>query len=88
MNEIIPATPKVTIIPARPELAAAAHRPRQLRVAAYCRVFIDGESFFGDIDRHFCTCDRCHPNDLGFYRMAAVVEPVVKEILETRYPNS
>ena len=50
--------------------------------------FIDGESFFGDIDRHLCTCDLCHPNDLGFYRMAAVVEPVVKEILEARYPNN
>ncbi|MBQ2709949.1 MAG: hypothetical protein IJF67_16870, partial [Clostridia bacterium] len=50
--------------------------------------FIDGESFFGDIDRELCTCDRCHPNDLGFYRMAAVVEPVVKAILEARYPNN
>ena len=50
--------------------------------------FIDGESFFGDIDRHLCTGDLCHPNDLGFYRMAAVVEPVVKEILEARYPNN
>lgn len=46
--------------------------------------FIDGESFFGDTDRHACTCDCCHPNDLGFYRMAACIEPVVKHILETR----
>lgn len=48
--------------------------------------FIDGQSFFGDNDRHFCTCDCCHPNDLGFYRMAQCVEPVVKHILEERYP--
>jgi hypothetical protein len=44
--------------------------------------FIDGESFFGDVDRHACTCDCCHPNDLGFYRMAQVIEPVIKSILE------
>ncbi len=50
--------------------------------------FIDGETFFGEKDRHLCTCDCCHPNDLGFYRMAEVIEPVVKSILEARYPNA
>lgn len=49
--------------------------------------FIDGRSFFGETDRHACTCDCCHPNDLGFYRMAEVIEPVVKTILEKRYPG-
>jgi hypothetical protein len=49
--------------------------------------FIDGESFFGDTDRHLCTVDCCHPNDLGFMRMAQVVEPLVKQILEERYPK-
>lgn len=44
--------------------------------------FIDGESFFGDKDRHLCTADGIHPNDLGFYRMAECVEPVIKAILE------
>ena len=44
--------------------------------------FIDGEKFFGDEDRELCTVDRVHPNDLGFYKMASVVEPVIKEILE------
>lgn len=44
--------------------------------------FIDGETFFGDSDRELCTVDRIHPNDLGFARMAAVVEPVIKSILE------
>lgn len=43
--------------------------------------FIDGQTFFGDSDRHFCTCDCCHPNDLGFYRMAQVIEPVIRQIL-------
>lgn len=49
--------------------------------------FIDGESYFGDTDRYACTCDNCHPNDLGFYRMTQCIEPVVKHILETRYPD-
>ena len=44
--------------------------------------FIDGETFFGDSDRELCTLDRVHPNDLGFAKMASVVEPVIKAILE------
>lgn len=44
--------------------------------------FIDGEQFFGDVDRYLCTADGVHPNDLGFYRMAECVEPVIKAILE------
>ena len=43
--------------------------------------FIDGETFFGDEDRELCTVDRIHPNDLGFYRMAKTILPVMKEIL-------
>ncbi len=44
--------------------------------------FIDGESFYGEYDRELCTVDRTHPNDLGFYRMAQVVEPVIKSLLD------
>ena len=44
--------------------------------------FIDGETFFGDKDRHCCTTDTTHPNDLGSYRMAEVLEPVIRGILE------
>lgn len=44
--------------------------------------YIDGETFFGPADRDLCTVDDCHPNDLGFLRMADAVTPVVKEILE------
>ncbi len=43
--------------------------------------FIDGEKFFGESERDLCTVDRCHPNDLGMYRMANVYEPVLREIL-------
>lgn len=44
--------------------------------------FVDGETFFGDKDRHCCTTDTTHPNDLGSYRIAAALEPVIRGILE------
>ncbi len=44
--------------------------------------FIDGEKLFTDIDYDACTVDGCHPNDLGFYRMAQTIYPVLKDILE------
>lgn len=43
--------------------------------------FIDGETFFGDTDRDMCTVDGCHPNDIGFLRMADTVTPVLRGIL-------
>ncbi len=44
--------------------------------------FIDGKDFFGDEERQFCTTDTTHPNDYGFHKMARVIEPVMKKILE------
>lgn len=39
--------------------------------------FIDGYSLFGGMGRDSCTVDGCHPNDLGFMRMAeALYEPL------------
>ncbi len=35
--------------------------------------FVDGERLFGGDCRDGCTVDGCHPNDLGFYRMADAV---------------
>lgn len=46
--------------------------------------FIDGETFFGSEDRYRCTLDGVHPNDLGFDRMARVIEPVIKDILNIK----
>ncbi len=43
--------------------------------------WLDGESFFGVSDRAECTVDGCHPNDLGFMRMAQAVYPVLKAAL-------
>jgi hypothetical protein len=40
--------------------------------------FVDGSTLFEDADRDACAVDRCHPNDLGFYRMARGIAPVVR----------
>ena len=44
--------------------------------------FIDGRTLFGTELRELCTVDGTHPNDVGFYRMAKTIYPVLKEILE------
>ena len=44
--------------------------------------FIDGETLFGTHERDSCTSDATHPNDLGFYRMAQAVIPVVENIFQ------
>jgi lysophospholipase L1-like esterase len=46
--------------------------------------FVDGKTLFGDEDRDACTVDGCHPNDLGFYRMARGIAPAVREALQNR----
>ena len=42
--------------------------------------FIGGELLFGD-DYVYSTVDGCHPNDIGFYRMAEAYVKVLKPIL-------
>ena len=44
--------------------------------------FIDGESLWEGKDRDACSVDGCHPNDLGFMRMADRIEPVLREALK------
>ncbi len=47
-----------------------------------CHVWmLDGETLFGTTDRELCTVDGTHPNDLGFLRMADVMEPVLRKML-------
>ncbi len=43
--------------------------------------YIDGELLFEGDFRDACTVDGTHPNDLGFYRMAKAVIPVLKDAL-------
>ena len=42
--------------------------------------FLDGEQFFGTFGREMCTVDGCHPNDLGFLRMAEPVYMLLTKI--------
>ena len=35
--------------------------------------FLDGKNLFGKSDRVSCTVDGCHPNDLGYYKMAECI---------------
>ncbi len=44
--------------------------------------FIDGETLFEGEFAESCTSDGVHPNDLGFYRMAQKIGPVVIEAYE------
>ncbi len=49
--------------------------------------FIDGNTLFGKKHRSACTVDRCHPNDLGFYRMFEAVLPILKKALKEGNTN-
>lgn len=43
--------------------------------------FIDGAELFAGADSFECTVDGCHPNDLGFYRMASRIGDALEKIL-------
>lgn len=43
--------------------------------------FIDGETLFDGPCRDSCTVDGCHPNDLGFFRMAEKIGNVLEPLL-------
>lgn len=44
--------------------------------------FIDGAELFAGEDSFECTVDGCHPNDLGFYRMAKRIGDTLEKILK------
>lgn len=44
--------------------------------------FIDGEKIYGNADRQLCSVDGTHPNDLGMYRFARKLYPIIKKILQ------
>lgn len=43
--------------------------------------FLPGNKLFEGICWDSCTVDGCHPNDLGFYRMAMAMEPYLREMI-------
>ena len=44
--------------------------------------FVDGETLYGQADRDLCAVDGTHPNDLGFWRMAEALEPILRPLLQ------
>lgn len=50
--------------------------------------FINGKTIYTDDNRDACTVDGCHPNDLGFFRMAKAIEPIMKKALKNNYKES
>lgn len=72
---IIISRPDFHADPAAPDRRGAAYDTyRRAREEGDRRVFwIDGESFFRGEYEDMCTVDTCHPNDLGFARMASVI---------------
>ena len=42
---------------------------------------VNGYTLFGIKDRDACTVDGCHPNDIGFIRMADAIEPTLRKAL-------
>lgn len=43
--------------------------------------FVDGAKLFEGENWDLCTVDGCHPNDLGFYRMAKCISKTIKKAL-------
>ena len=43
--------------------------------------FLPARDMIGKVEYDACTVDRCHPNDIGFYRMYRSVLPILKEAL-------
>ncbi len=45
-------------------------------------LFLDGADLFAGEGWDSCTVDGCHPNDLGFMRMAQAMEPCIRRLLK------
>jgi len=92
IREKNPNTPIVMLTRPRPWLTEDEAQRRDVVKATYENAikngdknvyFIDGTSIFeGFADSELCSIDTCHPNDLGFYKMAERVEPLIKSLLE------
>ena len=55
----------------------------QARASGDQNIFwVNGKKLFGKKDRDACTVDGCHPNDLGFCRMAEQIEPTLRKALQ------
>lgn len=52
------------------------------REQGYRAAFVDGHTLFDGPCAADCTVDGCHPNDLGFYRMAMKILPALQRVLK------
>ncbi len=91
IREANPSTPIIMMTRPRPYLNEDEVQRREVVKATYENAikngdknvyYIDGTSFFEDGDGELCFVDGCHPNDLGFYKMARKIEPLIKQLLE------
>jgi hypothetical protein len=46
--------------------------------------FINGDDIYKPVGKQYCTVDKCHPNDLGFYCMANIIGKTIERILEEK----
>lgn len=46
--------------------------------------FLEAKDMFGSVDRGACVADASHPNDLGAYRIASVMSPMIEKLLSKR----
>lgn len=44
--------------------------------------FLDGATIYSGCEWDICTVDTCHPNDIGFYKMAKAICPLVENALK------
>ena len=67
--------------PARRDIIAATYE-RALAEGDENVYFVDGKVHFASFNADECTVDGCHPNDLGFYRMAEALGSIIEKILD------
>lgn len=50
--------------------------------------YIDGEGFFRGVEADSCTVDGCHPNDIGFLKMADCFGRILRRALRQGFASS
>ena len=91
IREANPSTPIIMMTRPRPYLTKDEEQRREVVKTTYESAikngdqnvyFIDGTSFFDGNDGELCFVDGTHPNDLGFFKMATKIEPLIKSLLK------
>jgi hypothetical protein len=91
LREILTAQPGIPVVfmtrtdavdrPEDHERRAIIHETYEWALKQGCpAAFLDGAPLIGGEDPDGCTVDGHHPNDLGFFRMAEALEPLVRDL--------